>query len=550
MNHHYGRPPRSASKSTKNSSSPAPPLGLPQTRSHRSSASPSYDFQMMDVQIGIDIMEGLVMECIKNKGESPLGSTQINAIVSCNKNVSRSRQIATHVPSLPLTVPVASFGDKVHNFLVRWPADFDPHGDALSTFKLSRLLKRDAYYSDVPGINTGFVPDEIELSIGLMRGSEILTLGKTNLIITGNETDEMIIDLPISNEKEVVKNKQRDPSPLKRTSSKLFGKSPKSNVKSLKPLSFSADKVRKFHLTDNAMIRLRVQLFPRQESGSFDMPATASRTRPYIVQHGSPSHDYSSYSREDSTDSSSNDSYSGHIHHHEYIPSVPPHKYHPHIPMDELEQDFGHVLHVRNVNGGHSSSRPAPPTRSISKNSRQERSYVEDFSPDKYDMRLHERNSSSAYNYEAFGGHSSQRARTPGKSRMMYDRHQTHSNQYVLQNDRRYSRSRQSQMKTKPIQYLTNGGVSYEVSDEDTENINFHQSGRVETKVPLKHSSGKPRSSNHSERNESPMTWLYDKIIGGNPSSTTESLTTSRHSNHKKSPSYHRNNSTKRTMRV
>lgn len=546
MNSPYGRPPRSASKGTKNSTSPAPLMGIHQTRSHQSSSSFSYDFQMMDVQIGIDIMEGLVMECTKSKGESPLGPTQINAIVSCNKNVSRSRQIATHVPSLPLSVPVASFGDKVHNFLVRWPADFDPHGDALSTFKLSRLMKKDAFYSDVPGLNTGFVPDEIELSIGLMRGSEILTLGKTKLIITGNETDEMIIDLPISNEKEVVKNKPRDPSPLKKTTSKVFGKSPKGSVKTLKPLSFPADKSRKFHLTDNAMIRLRVQLFPRQGSGSFDMPVTASRTRPYVLQHGSPSHDYSSYSKEDSIDSSSNDSYNGHVQNHEYIPSAQPYKYHPHIPMDELEQDFGRVLHVRNetkLNRGQVSSHQMP-TRSSSRNSRQERRFMEDYSPDMNGVRLNQRNTKTSYSYETHNGLSSQdgRARTPAKSRMVYDRQPTYSNPYDDQTERRYLGTHQPHIQRN--QRMKYGGDSYGHPDEDTENINIHQSRGNESTGSSKHR-GKHLSSHNSEPNESPMTWLYDKLIGGNTTSTTES-----HSKYKKSPSYHKNSSTKRTMRV
>jgi len=495
----------------------------------------------MDVQIGIDIMEGLVMECVKNKEESPLGSTQINAIVSCNKNVSRSRQISTHVPSLPLSVPVASFGDKVHNFLVRWPADFDPHGDALSTFKLSRLMKRDAFYSDIPGMYTGFVPDEIELAIGLMRGSEMLTLGKTKLIITGNETNEMIIDLPISNEKEVVKNNQRDPSPLRRKSSKIFGNSPKGTVKTLKPQSFSADKSKKFHLTDNAMIRLRVQLFPRQESGSFDMPVIANRSKPHVMPHENPSYDYASYSREDSFDSSSHDSFNVHVQNYKYISPVQPNKYHPHIPMDELEQDFGRVLHVHkgtNMNYGEYSNHHMP-TRSSSRNSRQN-----EFSPDKYDLRSTQRNSRASYNHGTGGGMLSptDRTRTPGKSRVMYDRQYTHSNQYELQHKSRYTENLHKHMKHNQRVEHT-GGDSYEVSDEDTENMNIYQTRRKEA-------TGSSKLRGKPEANESPMTWLYDKFIGGNTTSATESLATNRHSNQNKASSHHRKSSAKRTMRV
>lgn len=550
MNNSYGRPPRSASKGTKNSSSPVPPVVIDRSRSHQSSSSYSYDFQMMDVLIGIDIMEGLVMECARNKGESPLGSTQINAIVSCNKNVSRSRQIATHVPSLPLTVPVASFGDKVHNFLVRWPADFDPHGDALSTFKLSKLMKRDAFYADAPGLNTGFVPDEIELSIGLMRGSEILTLGKTKLIVTGNEVDEMIIDLPISNEKEVVKNKTRDPSPLKRTSSKVFGKSTKNTTKTLKPLSFPSDKSRKFHLTDNAMIRLRVQLFPRQESGSsFDMPVATGKARPYVSQqHASPSHDYSSYSKEDSTDNSSYDSYTGYMKNYEDIQPVQPHKYHPYIPMDELQQDFGRMMHLRNDS---LPSREFVPqevsNRSHSRSSRQERSIAKNSSTDYYGMNLQHRKEKPFNRYEPVEEYSSHvdRSRTPGKSR---------GDPYPLRNDGRYSPYGHNQIKYNRA--MKSNGHNYDYSDEDTENINVRQYRKKDLVMSSK-PKGKQISTTQHEQNESPMTWLYDKLVGGgntNPSSTAESLVTKKRSNYKQSSSthrYHHNlSSPKRTMRV
>ena len=326
---------------------------------------------MMQVSIGIDIMEGLVMECNKGKGEPPLGMIPVNAVISCKKNVSNSRQIATHVPSLPLSVPSASFGDKVHNFLVRWPADFDPHGDALSTFKLQRLMKRDAFYSDGPGLTSGFVPEEIELTIGLMRGSEMLTLGKAHLVITGNETEEMIIDLPISNARDVVKNKKRDPSPLKRTNSKLFGK--KSTIKVLKPLSFPGDKRRKFHLTENAMIRLQVQIFQKNTYSASSPNGHSQKITP-TYSNSYTSDSSSSYTNKDTTitalstsqefssredvasfanlSSSSKDEFAaveqrtapytgnGQNYNDNYANVQ---KYHQRVPMDEFQEDFAQI---------------------------------------------------------------------------------------------------------------------------------------------------------------------------------------------------------------
>jgi len=321
---------------------------------------------MMDISVGVDIMEGLVMEINKKKGSPPLGNCPVTAVISCKKNVSNSRQISTHVPSLPLSVPSASFSDKVHNFLVRWPADFDPHGDALSTFKMSRLMKKDTTQSEGLRLTSGFVAEEIELSIGLLRGKEMLVVGKTILIITGNETEEMVIDLPISNEKDIVKNNNRDasPSPLKRTNSKLFSKSTKDTVKVLKPLSFPSDKRRKFHLTDNAMVRLHVQICHRADNNSndeFGVQRSVSNTASYqdtgVSSSGSYSYkrsketaftEYSSYSGEltsSSKDESleSTDSYTAQNQSYANKYPVQPHKYHPHIPMDELQEDFGRV---------------------------------------------------------------------------------------------------------------------------------------------------------------------------------------------------------------
>ena len=79
-----------------------------------------------------------------SKSNQIIGALPVTTFVSCKKNVSNTRTIATHVPSLPLSKPSSSQGGKHHHFLVRWPADFDPHGDALSTFKLSRLMKKES----------------------------------------------------------------------------------------------------------------------------------------------------------------------------------------------------------------------------------------------------------------------------------------------------------------------------------------------------------------------------------------------------------------------
>jgi hypothetical protein len=270
---HYSLPPRASSRPQRNT--------LASPEAHVSSmdsvvSSADSPFQMMDIVVSVDIMEGLVMELkdkhmqnetyqSSSKSHQQMSGLPVTTFVSCKKNVSRTRTISTHVPSLPLSKPSSSHGGKHHHFLVRWPADFDPYGDALSTFKLSRLMKKE---SSGPNHNSpfgfGYIPEEIELTIGLVRGSEMLTLGLANLVITGEETEEMIIDLPINITKEAVKDtksRRRSPSPLRKLRSPT-----KSSIKVLKPAAFPSDPKRKYRLSDQSMIRLQVKITPKSEN--------------------------------------------------------------------------------------------------------------------------------------------------------------------------------------------------------------------------------------------------------------------------------------------
>jgi hypothetical protein len=605
----YGRPPRSASTSHSKSTSPGPALGI--SRSFHSSGSQgtdNYDFQMMDITVGVDIMEGLVMEITKQKSEPPLGLCPVTAVISCKKNVSSSRQISTHVPSLPLAVPSASFGDKVHNFLVRWPADFDPHGDALSTFKMSRLMKKDTFNLKEARLTSGFVAEEIELTIGLMRGKDMLTLGKASLIITGNETDEMVIDLPISNEKAVVKDKKRDssPSPLKRTNSKLFSKSTKSTVKVLKPLSFPTDKRRKFNLTDNAMIRLQVKVHPMAGNGSsgseFGVQSSVLNTPSYTtrsasafsknsrVSSGSFSHkpsketasteyitsaEYSSreesgtFFASQSNDESlgSSDSYVDNSQSYTNRYPIQPHKYHPHIPMDELQEDFGRVrltelqrrAEVSNSRGMTPPHMPPTRTRPSSNGrafgSEMPRYTQKDMQSPQIAVRLSSRSR---------GANSRHSSGTPRSTTPQQARHvNPHEGYYQPRSSSRtrdigHHQIRQNhyspQLKPYPVSHGSNRDLvprgSYDYHSQEPENVRpYHTERRPQRPASKEKMNRHPGDS--GEGTESPMTWLYDKFVGGKVPSAEETVSTRKKANTKTilSPEYRRP-SAKRTMRV
>ena len=681
----FGRPPRSASKNNSSSSRSPIPYGRSGSGSIQSippgSINDSTSFQMMDVSIAIDMMEGLVMECNKGKGETPLGTSPVTAVISCMKNVSNSRQIATHVPSLPLSTPSAAFSDKQHNFLVRWPADFDPHGDALSTFKLSRLMKRDAFYSDYDGagngINSGFVPEEIELTIGIMRGSEMITLGKANLVITGNESQEVVFDLPISNTKDVLSNnKKRDSSPLNRTSSNVFIKSSKSNVKVLKPMAFPGDNRRKYHLNTHAMIRLQVEIIPQAGSGSFDEFGVASsvtnsvsfneshrgnthQTRSNSVSYSKTNAtnttpntrvDYSSRGNSGSFNTSSKEdtitlgtaSTDDHGHHNDY--HIRQQKYHPHMPMDELQEDFRKVRLVpemsrkAQVRTMEAARQPPHPPRTRASSQRREfgtemPSYTQPSMGS--EMRSHHKKvaapvpttgrPSSRHSNRAFGrevpsltqhlpagprsSSSSRRSSEPSHetgyrpssrsgsrgsesysqhgdpgqmnphTRQLYD-YQNEDTENIVHHYKTRSANGERQVEKKHHKKRPSSTKPPTVNDyqnEDTENIVHHYKTRsandtyqVEKKQHKKRPSSKPppETTTQSVRSESPMAWLYDKLVGKPGDSHDDTVAKNNQTSGKKKTSSNKNRqgeertkkeetshdyrrpSTKRTMRV
>ncbi len=538
-------------------------------------------------------MEGLVMEVSKGKNENPLGIIPLNAVVSCTKNVSCSRQIATHVPSLPLSTPSSSFSDKVHNFLVRWPTDFDPSGDALSTFRLSRLMKRDSFYSDGNGLSSGFQPEDIELTIGLMRGSEMVTLGKAILIITGEENEELIIDLPVSTEKDVVKNKKKDPPALKRTNSKIFSKGSKNTVKVLKPLSFPSDKRRKFHLTENAMIRLNVSVSPDDDLGR-----TNSSEESGLVTNGVSSSVYStndtdtsslSYSTKDfpSTEYSSREGSSSFTtatgskddseHQSHGISRSrsstkrygsnsrrPQTKYHPHIPMDELQNvddnfDRVHISPQMSRTSSNVRTRSLPRSRPQATHGTQAMSDVYNNVPPTRSRRSRStsngramppppppvgapntrsssrsRPSGRSGPSRSFGGelpsltqHSSRTPRVPTSQKTRNSHEVEYDSGPSTPRSGSRSRARPDRYQVAEAYQQSDGyrqqrenvprrSNSYYEEDTENENAGRRREKTRSSKPPMgnSHHHENKASENQPKPTESPMTWLYDKMVG------------------------------------
>jgi len=250
-----------------------------------SSSNSSSQFQMMDISVCVLVLEGLMMESNLSKEYLKLpdktqsisssilvGKVPVTAVISCFKSVSGNKEIATHIPSLPLVTPIKSISKKAHKYIVRWPVDYNTMGDALSTFRYKRLMKKESLSND-QGNNPysyGYMAEEIELNICLMRGSDMITLGSANLVVTGEEIEEITVDLPINVSKGAAKRdkKARSPSPLRRNGSKIFNIT-KGGTKTIKAQSFPGDSRRKYKLSEHSMVRLRVKVTPT-EGSSYD----------------------------------------------------------------------------------------------------------------------------------------------------------------------------------------------------------------------------------------------------------------------------------------
>jgi len=262
---------------------------------HRSTAGSENisrgDFQMMDITVSVLGLTGITMQAKKRKdgmkdivmkstlsasdsmsaeSTSTQGTDELNmpvaALASFYKNVTNSdTSIASHMPSLPLRAPSSDINNEKYQYTATWPTDFDPSGNELSTFKCSRLMRKELLSSnynpreDSVSSVVGFVPEKMQLKIGLRQGSEIITLGSAKILITGEESDDIHVSLPINTtkaeEKEVFGGK------IKKSKSKLFSKS-STKSKKLKPVSFTKGPRRKYILDDNASLNVLIRVVP------------------------------------------------------------------------------------------------------------------------------------------------------------------------------------------------------------------------------------------------------------------------------------------------
>jgi hypothetical protein len=195
----------------------------------------------------------------------------VKAVISFFKHVNSSQTaIASHLPSLNLQYTEV-YKDGLRQLQAIWPNDFDPLGNELSTFKFTRAMqieneghRTNRYRSmDTPML----IPERVQLKISLNRGSEMITVGYATLVISGDEAQDVQVNLPISLERV----EENDMSTKWK------------NKRIIKPAAFSNDPLKR-HYSLNGQSRLKVLLrvtpadkkLPRGNASSLDIPEIVS----------------------------------------------------------------------------------------------------------------------------------------------------------------------------------------------------------------------------------------------------------------------------------
>ena len=255
--------------------------------------------RLMDVSVSVLGLTGIMMESKgrrkknKNKrsylGERSASSSYstddddgfpVKAVVSFFKQVNNSKtSIASHLPSMKIRETETNDAVK-SRFIATWQTDFDPMGNELSTFKFSRMMQiEDAglHHKFRSSHTPMMVPERVQLTVGLTRGSEIITLGSATLVITGEEAQDVQVNLPISFEK-------GDGKPKKKSVKTFF-----------KSTSFVNDPQKKYNFHGNSCLKVLVRATPSEpvlsnRNRSQDVPrmiASASSSRSRSRSNGS-----------------------------------------------------------------------------------------------------------------------------------------------------------------------------------------------------------------------------------------------------------------------
>lgn len=188
---------------------------------HDSSASTHES--KLDVTVKVISVDGLTAKKCEPKSKLPTQRKKTDpstgdtvTIVASFSQILSGKEFQTHLPSDPIEVetsviPTQPFPQQ----LVEWPMDEDDltlsdNNIGISTFQYSREFQLENQ-RDGKSSTKRFVPQLCPICISLSRRGKMLSLGKANLVITGEERGLSTIVIPISHHRQnsKVKNMKR-----------------------------------------------------------------------------------------------------------------------------------------------------------------------------------------------------------------------------------------------------------------------------------------------------------------------------------------------------
>lgn len=228
------------------------------------------DQDEMEIKIQLlGLTNGIILETtsketkkIKSGKSKLIGDEPVFAVVTGFHEVQAKEKtvVASHIPSLPIELHTGTKrrGNKI-GMMALWPADFDTSGTATSTTTFTRKMNSKTIESlkDVQTNETQtlmYTTESLTLSISLMRGKEMITVGTCTVHFTGTETNSMQANLPIKTSKYAIGKAK-----CQIQGKKMKKKYEKMKQKPMKAVSFKGDPHRSYRLDDDAILSILIQ---------------------------------------------------------------------------------------------------------------------------------------------------------------------------------------------------------------------------------------------------------------------------------------------------
>ena len=262
-------------------SDPSPPLEIGRDGFHL-----EQKFDLMNIEITIYSLSGIVCRGCKKKvrkegkrrkkassknGTDMIGDKEptliptmipTTAVVSCRRNIlSSGTSIETFLPSQSIgRSSLAS--DQILRQTAVWryadgtSCDTDTEEDSrCTTFAMSRVMKRQSFdpLKKAPEISN-YVPETIEINVGLLRGREKISLAEASIVVTGEEENDTLLSVPVK--------------ALSKAKSKLSFLRPKNKERKRKEAIFALDAGVSYELEENAILRVGVKTSPVTFTGA------------------------------------------------------------------------------------------------------------------------------------------------------------------------------------------------------------------------------------------------------------------------------------------